>query len=197
VNNGVGTAQIQASKKFLRTQAMVGLKSMTISSRETGSGQARTLLQRQALWQSARTILFHAPQAFELDIWPLLAEALAAGQIVALPRFVPEIDGYRAAQIRDTARDVRVGKFGIREPVEGCPEIQLNRLDLVLVPGVAFDLQGRRLGRGRGYFDRLLADMRGMACGVAFDQQIVGRVPAEPHDTVVNCILTPTRWIEV
>jgi 5-formyltetrahydrofolate cyclo-ligase len=66
-----------------------------------------------------------------------------------------------------------------------------------LVPGVAFDLHGRRLGRGKGFYDRLLADVRGKTCGVAFDEQIVREVPVEPHDSDVNCILTPTRWIEL
>ena len=73
----------------------------------------------------------------------------------------------------------------------------LNRLDFVLVPGIAFDLQGRRLGRGKGYYDRLLAEVRGKTCGVAFDEQIVDEIPVEPHDIHVNCILTPTRWIEL
>ena len=75
--------------------------------------------------------------------------------------------------------------------------VSLNRLDFILVPGVAFDLHGRRLGRGRGYYDILLAKVRGTTCGVAFDEQIVREVPVEPHDSDVNCILTPTRWIEL
>jgi len=71
------------------------------------------------------------------------------------------------------------------------------RLDLALVPGVAFDLNGHRLGRGKGYYDRLLAMLTGPACGVAFDQQIVSQVPNEPHDVRLSCILTPTRWHDV
>ena len=71
------------------------------------------------------------------------------------------------------------------------------RLDLVLVPGVAFDLHGRRLGRGRGYYDRLLSQVGGRTCGVAFDEQVVSEVPVEAHDVLLNCILTPTRWFEL
>jgi 5-formyltetrahydrofolate cyclo-ligase len=67
---------------------------------------------------------------------------------------------------------------------------------LVLVPGVAFDSHGRRLGRGKGFYDQLLAFVRGTKCGVAFDEQIVPEIPIEPHDVRLNCILTPTRWIE-
>jgi 5-formyltetrahydrofolate cyclo-ligase len=72
----------------------------------------------------------------------------------------------------------------------------MNRLDLILVPGLAFDLNGRRLGKGKGYYDRLLAGVSGIKCGVAFDEQVVSEVPAGPHDVRVNCILTPTRWLE-
>jgi 5-formyltetrahydrofolate cyclo-ligase len=68
---------------------------------------------------------------------------------------------------------------------------------LILVPGVAFDLRGGRLGRGRGYYDRLLSGLQGYRCGVAFDEQIVDRVPLEPHDASLNCILTPSRWVEL
>ncbi|HLP77584.1 MAG TPA: 5-formyltetrahydrofolate cyclo-ligase, partial [Candidatus Paceibacterota bacterium] len=77
-----------------------------------------------------------------------------------------------------------------------CAPVSLNQLDLVLVPGVAFDACGRRLGRGKGFYDRLLADTRGIKCGVAFDEQIVTGIPVEPHDVLVDCILTPTRWID-
>ena len=76
-----------------------------------------------------------------------------------------------------------------------CAPALLNSLDLVLVPGVAFDLHGRRLGRGKGYYDQLLAGVCGTTCGVAFDEQIVREVPLEPHDVLMNCILTPTRWV--
>jgi 5-formyltetrahydrofolate cyclo-ligase len=62
---------------------------------------------------------------------------------------------------------------------------------------VAFDLHGRRLGRGKGFYDRLLARTRGTKCGVAFDEQIVAKITVEPHDAQVNCLLTPTRWIEL
>ena len=79
------------------------------------------------------------------------------------------------------------------EPI--LPEDLAYLLDVVLVPGVAFDLGGRRLGRGAGYYDRLLTGVRGTTCGVAFDEQISGELPVEPHDVHVNCILTPTRWL--
>jgi 5-formyltetrahydrofolate cyclo-ligase len=73
----------------------------------------------------------------------------------------------------------------------------LKRLDLALAPGLGFDESGRRLGRGQGYYDRLLAEIIGAKCGVAFDEQVVGQLPAQEHDVSMNFILTPTRWLEV
>jgi 5-formyltetrahydrofolate cyclo-ligase len=133
----------------------------------------------------------------EVDLWPLAESALAAGKAVALPRFDLSLGAYGAARILDIAQDVKVGQFGIREPGPECAPMPLNRLDLILVPGLAFDLHGCRLGRGKGFYDRLLAAVCGTTCGVAFEEQMVPQVPVEPHDIKVNCIVAPTRWIEL
>jgi 5-formyltetrahydrofolate cyclo-ligase len=170
---------------------------MSPDERSQSSRGAQAILKAQPAWQEAGSVLLYAPLEMELDVWPLLEEGLKAGKVVALPRFDPETGRYMARQIKDLAREMRLGRYGIREPLTSCELVPLNRLDFTLVPGVAFDLHGRRLGRGKGYYDALLADVRGKTCGVAFDQQIVREVPVEPHDSDVNCILTPTRWIEL
>jgi 5-formyltetrahydrofolate cyclo-ligase len=90
-----------------------------------------------------------------------------------------------------------IGEFGIREPAAKCAEIPFGKFDLVLVPGVAFDLRGCRLGRGRGFYDRLLVEVRGVKCGVAFDDQIVNEIPAGTLDVQVDFILTATRCVKV
>ena len=168
---------------------------MSPAEREADSARARQLLAAQPEWLAARSVLFYAPMAEELDVWPLLAEALAAGKRVGLPRFVPEHKTYLACEVRNLGLDVMPGHFGIREPADYCAAFSLKWLDLILVPGVAFDLQGRRLGRGKGYYDQLLAGLRGVRCGVAFEGQIVDEVPVTPQDMLMNCILTPARWI--
>jgi len=113
-----------------------------------------------------------------------------------LPRFIRTTNQYTACQIKDPLTDLQLGRFGIREPAEHCADLTISQLDLLLVPGVAFDLHGRRLGRGKGFYDQLLAVASGTTCGVAFDEQIVKEIPVEPHDIFVDCILTPTRWLE-
>jgi 5-formyltetrahydrofolate cyclo-ligase len=162
-----------------------------------GSEHARALLVKQKVWEGAESILFFAPMSDELDIWPLVGRALQEGRLAALPRFDVVEKKYRACRLHDVNADVQVGSFGIREPVAGCSGDILKQLDLILVPGIAFDLRGGRLGRGRGYYDRLLSEVSGATCAVAFDYQIVETVPAEPHDIHLDYILTPTRWLQV
>ena len=191
------TQTAQEAKNRLRSEMQQLLRAMTPEQRAEGSTQARFLIERQPIWQKSRSILFFAPLAEELDVWPLMVDALGAGKTVALPRFKPATTGYVACRIEHLERDLAPGKFGIREPAVKCAVLAINRLDFVLVPGIGFDLHGRRLGRGRGFYDHLLASVRGTTCGVAFDQQIVEEIPVEPHDVFVNCILTPTRWTEV
>ena len=184
-------------KAALRAQVLAELSKIPVEFQVAGSAQVCALLVRQPVWVQARSVLLFAPIPGEPDVWPLLALALAAEKVVALPAFLPEGGSYTARSVRDPNLDIQRGKFGIREARAHCPEVALNQLDFVLVPGVAFDLHGCRLGRGRGYYDRMLTAVSGTTCGVAFDQQIVSEVPVEPHDKQLDCILTPSRWIEL
>jgi 5-formyltetrahydrofolate cyclo-ligase len=149
----------------------------------------------EAQLRSARSILFFAPLADELDVWPLLEKLLTAGKICALPFFNAATQTYSARRVQNLAADISIGKFGVREPAANCPEIPPEKFDLILVPGVAFDWNGNRLGRGRGFYDRLLKQIRGVKCGVGFDFQLLGKIPTEPHDARMNFIVTPTRCV--
>jgi 5-formyltetrahydrofolate cyclo-ligase len=188
---------IQAAKVALRKQIRGALQKISPVARNAMSAQIRDRLKEQTLWKNAGSVLFFAPLPDEPDVWPLLEDRLAAGKIAALPRFDSASNGYVACRVQNLQSDIVTGQFGIREPRANCVEIPLNRLDLVLVPGVGFDLQGRRLGRGRGFYDRMLADVDGIKCGIAFDEQVVNEVPAGPQDVRLNIILTPTRCVEI
>jgi 5-formyltetrahydrofolate cyclo-ligase len=146
---------------------------------------------------SARTILFFAPLPDELDVWPVMEFSMALGVNCALPFFDAEEKIYGAKIIQTLATDIVTGKFGVREPASNCAEIALNQFDLILVPGMAFDLDGNRLGRGQGFYDRLLENANGIKCGVCHDFQLLEKIPAEPHDAKVNFILTPTRCVKI
>jgi 5-formyltetrahydrofolate cyclo-ligase len=187
---------IQKAKVALRKQIRGAVQNISPAARNAMSAQIRDRLKEQALWKNAASVLFFAPLPDEPDVWPLLEDALAGGKIAALPRFDSTGNCYVACQVKNLRSEIVTGQFGIREPGAGCVEIPFNRLDLALVPGVGFDLQGQRLGRGRGFYDRLLADVDGIKCGIAFDEQVVKEIPAGPRDVRLNFILTPTRCVE-
>jgi 5-formyltetrahydrofolate cyclo-ligase len=189
------TTVIEAAKAAMRQQVRGRLSRMPPALQAQDSAKARELLKRQPLWNEARSILFFAPLPGEPDVWPLLAEALGEGKETALPRFDGERLCYTICAVRNLSRDITGGRFEIREPAAHCATFPRNRLDLLLVPGIAFDPQGHRLGRGKGYYDRLLAALSGERCGVGFDEQIVGEIPLASHDQAMNWILTPTRWL--
>jgi 5-formyltetrahydrofolate cyclo-ligase len=152
-------------------------------------------LRKQPVWIESKSVLFYAALASELDLSPLMVEALASGKVVCLPRYVPETRQYSAGQVLNPTNGLTRGNFGVLEPPTHTRSVPLKQLDFALVPGIAFDMDGRRLGRGKGYYDRLLAAVRGAKCGVAFDQQVVSEIPVEPHDILMNFTLTPTRWL--
>lgn len=187
---------IEQQKSALRAMIRAEVQRLSPTDRARSSEQLGVRLRQREAWKRAHAISFFAPMPDEPDIWPLIAQALASGRVVALPRYSKATQSYVVRQVLDLQTDIGIGYFGVREPLEACEEVPLNRLDLVLVPGVGFDSRGQRLGRGKGFYDRLLAGVSGAKCGIAFDEQIVAEVPAGPHDVRVNCILTPTRWIE-
>ena len=183
-----------SAKIALRREVRSKIGRLTAFEREEASAKACAILESSSSWKAAKSILFYAPLPQEVNIWAALPEALNAGKTILLPKFDAGGKVYFARQIKNLETDLLPGQFGINEPNHHCPEFPLNQLDLTLVPGIAFDLRGGRLGRGGGFYDRLLAQVSGIKCGIAFDEQITAEVPLEPHDVLLDCILTPTRW---
>lgn len=184
------------TKTALRTRLRAELKAHSTEARAAESTHLRAWVKASSAWQNARAVLLFFPVACEPDLSPLLADALAAGKLLALPRFDPAANDYVAARVIDPVRELVTGPFQVREPVAACPVVPLNRLDLALVPGLGFDARGQRLGRGKGHYDRLLAGFTGMKIGVAFDFQMVAEVPREAHDIALDAVVTPTRWLQ-
>ena len=146
--------------------------------------------------QSAHTILFFAPLPDELDVWPLLEKRWPAEKSAPCPAFDSATQTYVARRVQNlTDRNCRRDNSASasRRPV--ARKFRWSKFDLILVPGVAFDWRGHRLGRGKGFYDRLLAEMRGIKCGVAFDEQMVEEMPAGTHDVRMDFIVTPTRCV--
>jgi len=143
----------------------------------------------------SRCVALFSPLPSEPDIHPLIEEAWAQGKRVILPLMIrhdstPKLDWHEIANWDDV---VVPGPFGLREPDPlRCPRVQLAKLDCVFAPGVAFDQEGFRLGRGGGFYDSFLSQtLPTLPCiGLMFSLQKVPMVPREPHDQALRSVIT-------
>lgn len=143
-------------------------------------------------FEAARTVLLSAPFRSEWNTAALIDLAVRAGKTVALPRVDEPSRMLVLCAIREPAYDIVQGWRGIPEPAPGCERIDAGEIDWVLVPGVAFDRTGARIGYGGGYYDRLLPLLPPRAPRVAgaFSAQIVDEVPSAPHDITMDTVVT-------
>jgi 5-formyltetrahydrofolate cyclo-ligase len=184
---------VPEAKAELRQKMRARLKNLTAAERAVGATLICERMLAQDFWKSARVVLLFAPLPDEVDVWPLVTAALAEGKTVALPRFDTAENHYVTTRVSDLDHDLVPGAFGIREPAPECLEIPLAKIDVALVPGMAFDAAGRRLGRGKGFYDRLLNGFAGIKCGVALEEQIVAEIPTEEHDMRMTVVITGTK----
>jgi 5-formyltetrahydrofolate cyclo-ligase len=194
-NNSRGNlfSMSHALKAELRKNLRERLRTMQEDRRVEESRRACELFLAEPVFSNARSLLLYVPLQGELDVRLILDRAISEGKRVALPRFDPETGVYRAFFIGD--KPLVPGPFGAMEPSASLP-IALNRLDLIVAPGLGFDTRGRRLGRGKGFYDRLLSEAAGVKCGICFDEQILPEIPVEPHDVGVHYVATPSRWLD-
>jgi 5-formyltetrahydrofolate cyclo-ligase len=141
-----------------------------------------------------KTLAGYVAAKGEIDPASVLEAAAAAGATVALPRVATEPPRLRFH--RADAGPLTPGRFGLREPSAAAPEIPLDELDVVLVPGLAFDAEGRRLGFGGGYYDGVFgagSPRRPALIGLCYDFQIVAQCPAGQGDVPVDLVVTDAR----
>lgn len=178
-------------KQSLRVEVRARLRALTPDEQKICSVRACELFLSLSTYSRAQSLLLYMPLRNEVDVRLVMERALADGKSVALPRFNPDTQAYDAYFVG--AEPLVAGPFNILEPTQSNPA-PVNRLDLIVAPGLAFDLRGRRLGRGKGFYDRLLAAAKGVKCGICFDEQLLPEIPVEPHDVTLDFLATPTRW---
>lgn len=169
--------------------------------RAQGGLPARGDIPPDQLSLDAGTWMAFVPMVGEPNIVPLLHARLARGGTVCLPRLDVGRRSMDAVVVSSLEQDTEAmpGKPRVRQARAGLPILSPEELNVVLVPGLAFDRRGRRLGRGAGYYDRFLARLTGptQIIGVCFDEQIVDDVPVEPHDVRMHVLLTPSGLIPI
>jgi 5-formyltetrahydrofolate cyclo-ligase len=165
--------------------------------RSAGARVAEQLASAGAFEQCSQVVLF-ASLPGEPDTGPIFAAARAAGRLCLLPRMLQDVD--LEFVLVDDFGALVAGRYGVREPASAAPPQEVAGGSLVLVPRLAFDHDGGRLGRGAGYYDRALARIRSRAggsriVGVAFDVQLVDRVPMDSHDVRIDGVVTESGLV--
>jgi len=143
-----------------------------------------------AEYQRAQSVMLYAPLAGEVNCRPIAVAAWKDDKAVLLPRVTWEARQMVAVPVESLDHPTVTGRNGLREP-EGEPW-PIEQIDLIVVPGLAYDRQGNRLGRGGGFYDRFLASpaLAAHTCGLAFAIQIVGELPVHPNDYPVKVLVT-------
>ncbi|MEE2657445.1 MAG: 5-formyltetrahydrofolate cyclo-ligase [Candidatus Latescibacterota bacterium] len=185
-------------KTRLRRQLKVAHKAIQASELEEISRRICQRVTQLPSWRSSKWVhSYIASLAGEIETRPLIHAAWQAGKQIAVPCVVPGIDELSHAVLREDSQ-LRAGPMGVMQPDEDnglFPGTQV--IDLVIVPGMAFDRQGQRLGRGGGYYDRFLADLRPMTVtvGVVPQRFLLDEVPTEDHDITLHAVLTEAEEV--
>jgi 5-formyltetrahydrofolate cyclo-ligase len=189
---------LAATKEELREQMRARLAAVSASDVRVSSAAIWERLSVLDEFTRAMRSLIYVSKATEVDTRGLIQQLLAMGRQVCVPWYDEAKESYVASELRDFALDLMTGQFGILESKpEAIRPVAGDQIDAALVPGLAFDEAGNRLGRGKGYFDRLLRDLRGVKIALAYDFQVLSEVPSEAHDARVDFIVTEKRVIKI
>ncbi|MEK7711264.1 MAG: 5-formyltetrahydrofolate cyclo-ligase [Planctomycetota bacterium] len=147
----------------------------------------------QPEYAKAEVVMVFLSLPTEIDTSPIVLHCWQKRKRVLAPKVSWNQRRMLPVEIRSLTDDLVVSGMGIREPIAGIP-FPIPLIDLVIVPGLGFDEYGNRLGRGRGFYDRFLAhpDFHGVACGLAFEQQLLPQIPVGPLDRHVDMLVTDT-----
>lgn len=174
-------SELRKALKALGTQRPQGSEAMT-----------RLLLNTEA-YKSAGTILAFYGVEPEPDTLPFIRQALEDGKTLCLPKTYGK--GIMDARRITSLEDMVPGRYNIPEPKEDLDVISRDAIDLIIVPAVALDRRGYRLGHGAGYYDRYLEGYSGTTIALCFESRLLDRVPTDQYDLPVGSIVTETQHI--
>ncbi|MFN3740020.1 MAG: 5-formyltetrahydrofolate cyclo-ligase [Thermodesulfovibrionales bacterium] len=185
-----------SNKALLRKSILEKRDSIEPSLRDKKNELIKKRLTEIREFKEAKGILLYASFRSEPDTHGIIRDCLLAGKRVFLPRVNKE---KRELEIREinSPDQLKKGYSGIPEPDEDSPLRDKNEAQLIIVPGVAFDRRGGRIGYGAGYYDKLLSVLNEEipVVAIAYDEQIVDEIPLEGHDKLVDLIITDREVI--
>jgi 5-formyltetrahydrofolate cyclo-ligase len=177
-------------KKDLRTYMLNELKKLTKQEYEQFSYEISTELTKQTIWQQANTIGITISRAPEVDTYQIIRKAWEQNKKVVVPKCHPKT---REMTFHELNRFTQLESvyYGLLEPIEEVTTlVPKDEIDLLIVPGLAYDPNGYRLGFGGGYYDRFLVNFKGNTVALAFPHQLVDMLPVESHDIAVKYLIS-------
>lgn len=184
----MATEDLARRKHELRAELRARLRAVSAAERAVASAAACARLSASPLFARARSVFAFVSLPQEIDTQSLLLATLAAGKRLVVPRADAASGTMEAVAIHDLG-DLHEGALRVREP-RGGEVVAWHDLDLAVVPGLAFDRRGGRLGRGGGFYDRCLAAHALTTCGLCFALQEVAEVPMQSFDRRVAWVAT-------
>ena len=178
-------------KSELRKKFSAARKALSPIERMVLNGAVASAVAALKEFADADCVAAYASDGIEVDLRSIIDLALKHGKRVALPRYDQERKLYDLAQITDFVCDTVPGKYGLAEPRKDLPEAVMSEKSLWLIPAVAFDKNGTRLGRGGGFYDRMLENAPGVRVGVFYQCQFsCEELPSEGHDQKLAMAVT-------
>lgn len=197
-----GALAIKEAKNRLRREMRDKRASLGEQKRNEFSAIIQNNLMASQFWQSASSVALYTAKSDEADTWQLLETAWNAGKKVILPKITDKKRGFMRFVACAGANGLRPGVFGLLEPLyyAGKTPVEILPPDLFILPGLAFDKKGGRLGQGGGFYDRFLACHKNWNCprvALGFSFQLVEHIPADKHDSSINafCSEDGLLWI--
>lgn len=182
-------------KHNLRKEQKENRDGLDKKERSEKSSKIKEKLFKMPEFKEAETVLFYSSIKSEVETEDMVKDALKLKKKVTLPVTNSSFRTLKVFELKNYS-ELEPGTFQVPEPKQK-NELDKKDIDLVIVPGVVFDLNGHRIGYGEGYYDNFLSKMNSVPkIGLSFEIQIVEEIPAEPHDVKLNKIVTEKRIID-
>lgn len=190
--------EIREKKQEIRDEISMKISALTPDTVTQKTKAIEDRLFEFANFLESRIAMLYTPAANEVATLDIIKRSFVYSKIIVLPAFDPETFQMTLMKVDDPERDLVEGPRGNLEPnPERCKVVPIDCLDIAIIPGIALDEKGGRIGSGLGYYDRLIPDLpiTTRKVGLVFEDQIVPLVPQESHDKHVDIIVTEARII--
>ena len=190
--------ELQKTKQEIRHDVAKKLEALSKNASAENTREIENKLFEFANFLEANIVLLYINKPYEISTENILSQIYAFKKIVVLPRFDTAKHEMKLMKVDHPETELIPGARNIREPDEKvCKLVPIESVDIAIVPGIAFDEKGGRIGSGEGYYDRLLPKLSitTRKVALAFEDQIVPQIPIESHDKPVDIIITEKRII--